>query len=86
MRTSHLSHIFFFSELEEEGGFGIYGEKTRYASLQRKRDPNMTSTSQRGYETMRNIRTSIPSLVRLNNKSIYKSLLVLINGFFQFRE
>ena len=86
MRTSHLSHFFFFSELEEEGGFGIYGEKTRYASLQRKRDPNMTSTSQRGYETMRNIRTSIPSLVRLNNKSIYKSLLVLINGSFQFRE
>ena len=51
-------------ELEEEGGFGVYGEKTRYASLQKKRDVNAPAASQRGYETMRNLRTSIPSLVR----------------------
>merc|ERR1719350_1535424 len=50
------------SKLEaEEGGFGVYGEKTRYASLQKKRDVNAPA-SQRGYETMRNLRTSIPSL------------------------
>ena len=61
----YLSSVPFLliSELEvEEGGFGFYGEKTRYASLQKKRDPNVAS--QRGYETMRNLRTNIPSLVR----------------------
>ena len=53
----------------EDGGFGIYGDKTRYATLQKKRDPNnvnnsnTTVASVRGYETMRNLRTSIPSLV-----------------------
>lgn len=53
-------------ENEEDGGFGVYGEKTRYATLQRQRvcqDPCSNGvTAQRGYETMRNLRTSIPSL------------------------
>ena len=61
--------------LDEDGGFGIYGDKTRYATLQKKRDnttdsasgannnPASIVASARGYETMRNLRTSIPSLV-----------------------
>ena len=52
---------------EEDGGFGIYGDKTRYATLQKKRGCEANSTvvtAPRGYETMRNLRTSIPSLVR----------------------
>ena len=61
--------------LDEDGGFGIYGDKTRYATLQKKRETTTASASDanntpasivasaRGYETMRNLRTSIPSLV-----------------------
>ena len=61
--------------LDEDGGFGIYGDKTRYATLQKKHrettgQDNSTASpasvamaSARGYETMRNLRTSIPSLV-----------------------
>ena len=61
--------------LDEDGGFGIYGDKTRYATLQKKRETTTASASAannnpasivasaRGYETMRNLRTSIPSLV-----------------------
>ena len=51
-------------KVEEDGGFGICGDKTRYATLQKKRvDNNSLVVSPRGYETMRNLRTSIPSLV-----------------------
>lgn len=52
-------------KVEEDGGFGIGGDKTRYATLQKKRVDNNSSlvVSPRGYETMRNLRTSIPSLV-----------------------
>ena len=61
--------------LDEDGGFGIYGDKTRYATLQKKHrettasanntvsPTSVTVASARGYETMRNLRTSIPSLV-----------------------
>ena len=60
--------------LDEDGGFGIYGDKTRYATLQKKHrettaanntvsPASVTVASARGYETMRNLRTSIPSLV-----------------------
>ena len=62
--------------LDEDGGFGIYGDKTRYATLRnQKAASNNSSTSAasqhnnvgvastRGYETMRHLRTSIPSLV-----------------------
>ena len=47
--------------MEEEGGFGVYGEKTRYATLQKQKHdvPN-----NRGYETLRHFRSNIPSLVR----------------------
>jgi hypothetical protein len=64
---------------EDCGGFGIYGDKTRYATLrnQKAASNSLSSTSAsansqhnnvgvastRGYETMRHLRTSIPSLV-----------------------
>jgi len=66
------------SASEEDGGFGVCGEKTRYATLQRIRQSNPTPTSaaavtsyptcdSRGYQTMRNYRTnsvanSIPTI------------------------
>ena len=63
------------STSEEDGGFGVYGEKTRYATLQRLR----TNSSQHGshhhhpnggYETLRpNVTSSaynVPSLVSFN--------------------
>lgn len=52
-----------FATSEEDGGFGIYGDKTRYATLQKKRET--VANNHRGYETMRNLRTSIPSLVSI---------------------
>ena len=73
MEQQHVAPI----ALDEDGGFGIYGSKTRYTTLQRNRETapnNLTSaasnngmtSSTRGYETMRNLRTSIPSLVSQN--------------------
>ena len=53
--------IFPFSDLgssEEDGGFGIEGEKTRYATLQRQR------TNNDEYDSLRAIRNNISSLVR----------------------
>lgn len=55
-----------FATSEEDGGFGIYGDKTRYATLQKKRETTTVANNHpRGYETMRNLRTSIPSLVSI---------------------
>ena len=48
--------------MEEEGGFGVYGEKTRYATLQKQKHDN--GSNNRGYETLRHFRSNIPSLVR----------------------
>ena len=65
--------IFAFTDLEEDGGFGVHGEKTRYATLQKNRETlgyngavaaSNSVASQRGYETMRQLR-SIPSLVNI---------------------
>jgi hypothetical protein len=50
--------------MEEEGGFGIYGEKTRYATLQKAKHDNPGSNN-RGYETLRHFRSNIPSLVNI---------------------
>ena len=50
--------------MEEEGGFGVYGEKTRYATLQKQKHDNSGSNN-RGYETLRHFRSNIPSLVRM---------------------
>lgn len=64
---------------EEDGGFGIYGDKTRYATLQKKREV-ANNVNVRGYETMRNLRTSIPSLVSSKRISSCKQ-----NRFFLFK-
>jgi hypothetical protein len=48
--------------MEEEGGFGVYGEKTRYATLQKQKHDVVPNN--RGYETLRHFRSNIPSLVR----------------------
>lgn len=47
--------------MEEEGGFGSYGEKTRYATLQKQKIDTLPNS--RGYETLRHFRSNIPSLV-----------------------
>ena len=72
------SQILFFvtdcSTSEEDGGFGVYGEKTRYATLQRLRSNNPQHGSHHhpngGYETLRpNGAASaynVPSLVNLS--------------------
>ena len=71
--------IYFFYSLdcstsEEDGGFGVYGEKTRYATLQRMRTSNGQQHGSHhhpngGYETLRpNVSASaynVPSLVSL---------------------
>ena len=62
------------STSEEDGGFGVYGEKTRYATLQRMRTNHQQNGSHHhhpngGYETLRpNVSASaynVPSLVSL---------------------
>ena len=53
--------------MEEEGGFGVYGEKTRYATLQQKQKIENVPNN-RGYETLRHFRNNIPSLVSLSCK------------------
>jgi len=50
--------------MEEEGGFGVYGEKTRYATLQQKQKIENLPNN-RGYETLRHFRNNIPSLVSM---------------------
>ena len=63
------------STSEEDGGFGVYGEKTRYATLQRLRTNNAQHGSHHhpngGYETLRPNASSsaynVPSLVSLSN-------------------
>ena len=67
------------STSEEDGGFGVYGEKTRYATLQRMRTSNQQPGSHHhpngGYETLRpNVSASaynVPSLVSYFN--VYRS-------------
>ena len=61
------------STSEEDGGFGVYGEKTRYATLQRLRTNSSQHVSHHhpngGYETLRPSGASsaynVPSLVCL---------------------
>ena len=43
---------------EEDGGFGVEGEKTRYATLQRQRGSNNDE-----YDSLRALRNNISSLV-----------------------
>ena len=46
-RTNSTEKRCFFPDcgVEEDGGFGIYGDKTRYATLQKKRDNTTASAS-----------------------------------------
>ena len=72
--TLYIFHIL-GSTSEEDGGFGVYGEKTRYATLQRMRTSNQQPGSHHhpngGYETLRpNVSASaynVPSLVSCAN-------------------
>ena len=64
-----IENVADLSASEEDGGFGVCGEKTRYATLQRLRqNPNQypcDNLNNRGYQTMRNYRSSqgIPTIV-----------------------
>ena len=69
------------STSEEDGGFGVYGEKTRYATLQRLRTDGSQLGSHHhpngGYETLRPNGScsayNVPSLVSCSYKISKKS-------------
>ena len=83
-------HALYFSHIlgstsEEDGGFGVYGEKTRYATLQRMRTSNQQPGSHHhpngGYETLRpNVSASaynVPSLVSYANVYWFKHTFII---------